>query len=84
MTKAEEDVRAYVEDRRRRMIEIGQNAIDFRDPEEALKWIARFDYANVIVINFAESVGMIDEAAAKGLRTETNNTRVRAERMVNL
>ena len=82
MTKFEEDVRAYVEDRRRRMIEIGQNAIDFRDPEEALKWIARFDYANVIVINFAESVGMIDGPAAKGLRTETNNTRVRAERMV--
>lgn len=84
MTKAEEDVRAYVEDRRRRMIEIGQNAIDFRDPEEALKWIARFDYANVIVINFAEAVGMIDGPAAKGLRTETNNTRVRAERMVKL
>ena len=84
MTKAEEAVRAYVEDRRHRMIEIGQNAIDFRDQEEALKWIARFDYANVIVINFAESVGMIDGPAAKGLRTETNNTRVRAERMVNL
>lgn len=82
MKKFEEHVRAYVADRRAWMIRVGQNAIDFRTPEEALDWIARFDYANVIVINFAESVGMIDEAAAKGLRTETNNTRVRAERMV--
>lgn len=82
--KFEEDVRAYVADRRARMNEIAEGKIDFRDRSDAIRWLDRFAYANMIIINFAESVGMIDQEAAKGLRTESNNTRQRAERRLNL
>lgn len=84
MTKFEEDVRDYVEDRRRRMNDIADGNIDFRDRNDAVKWLERFSYANMIVINFAESIGVISATEAAGLRTESNNTRVRAERRLKL
>lgn len=84
MTKFEEDVRAYVADRRARMNDIAEGKIDFRDRSDAIQWLDRFAYANMIIINFAWSTGMIDAETANGLRTESNNTRQRAERRLNL
>lgn len=84
MSCFEENLRAYVEDRRQRMNDIADGKLDFRDRADALQWLDRFAYANIIVINFAESVGLLNEEAARDLRTDSNNTRQRAERRLKL